>query len=57
MCETRWVKKHTAFTGLSQLYEPILPCLEGIWFSLSDWSNWSEKAVKKFIINSLFSNV
>ena len=30
LCETRWVKRHTTFTDLSQLCESILNCLEAI---------------------------
>ena len=35
LCETRWVEKHTGFTDLNQLYEPILHCFESIFTDLN----------------------
>jgi hypothetical protein len=42
LCETRWVERHTAFRDFSDLYTPLLDCLETI--ASATGSKWDPKS-------------
>lgn len=43
LCETRWVERHTAFSDLEALYEPLLDCLAFI--EANEKNVWDPKTV------------
>jgi len=43
LCETRWVERHTAFSDLKALYEPLLDCLAFI--EVNEKNVWDPKTV------------
>jgi len=42
LCETRWIERHTALTDFSDLYIPLLDCLETI--GSATGSKWDPKS-------------
>ena len=51
MCRTRWVERHEAFEVFSDLFLPIVCCLEKISLSLSnDWNSDTRSDSHSFLL-------